>query len=260
MTRAVGSLSSWSATAPALPCLGNGRVLSKVLSPARVRARCGSSLSALSRAAAMATSACRRLGLEGLEAPVFGRALLPHPAPLHRDHLVLVHFISIGTMCADVTGCNTPRARAGRDLCSRPWLSQRTRHAGPGLTGAAAPLMGGAGRAVSLYLLLERNFLRKKTNKVVFKNNPRKLMLKDVKLWPELVVCWETSLLWLSEGQLPSAPYTGPSGEAVLLLRTSCRQRVWRKAPESLLGRVWSCAKPRANYQHFYENKQSIPG
>lgn len=91
---------------------------------------------------------------------------------------------------------------------------------GASLTGAAAPQMGGAGRAVSFYLLLERNFLRKKTNKVVFKNNHRKLMLKDAKLWPELVVHWGTRLLWFSEG------HAGPSGEAVLLLRTSCRQRV----------------------------------
>ena len=77
--------------------------------------------------------------------------------------------------------------------------ADRDSHNTPGMRGPASlgllHLMGGAGRAVSLYLLLERNFLRKKTNKVVFKNNPRKLMLKDVKLWPELVVCWETSLL-----------------------------------------------------------------
>lgn len=103
-------------------------------------------------------------------------------------------------------------------------MQQTVALAAPGVWGqpqrAAAPRMGGEGRAVSLYLLLERNFLGKKTNKVVFKNNHGKLMLKDAKLWPELVVHWGTRLFWLSEG------HAGPSREAVLLLRTSCRLRV----------------------------------
>lgn len=104
-------------------------------------------------------------------------------------------------------------------ICAADRGSRSTRRVGPASAGCCTP-NGRRGQGCQLVFASGKEFLGKKTNKVVFKNNHGKLTLKDAKLWPELVVHWGTRLFWLSEG------HAGPSGEAVLLLRTSCRLRV----------------------------------
>lgn len=125
-------------------------------------------------------------GLPGLQAPAFGRTLLPHPEPLQRGNLVRIHFNRIGTIHADIAGWNTPAVRVvcavDRDSSSAPGVRSQV-----WLRVLLQPLRSASVRSgVSFYLLLTRNFFRGKKKKLFKNNNHRKLTLKNYsKLCPK---------------------------------------------------------------------------